>query len=270
MPTSRRKLLKSLALAPIAFGAAAVLGSKLSTTVEADGPKIKVDADKKNIVRKPDQQIDPENPPEGKPPGEDGFTDCQVTCHCRVPEGGADAKIVERDQHGQGCTVEVTVKQVDVTVGLEITVFLPPAPGDDASAEEKKAFAVLKAHEEGHVKICREVFELVAKKITEDVFKDFPKTFKVHVDACTEEEIKKKVDESFNAHCKSLCEELAKRIGAELEKAGTAYDDATTHGTKGPKKGKPGETEPATEENQGAAADAAIKGFKKDYEKPKK
>jgi hypothetical protein len=270
MDTNRRALLRRVAIGTGAAFALPVLGAPLARPVAADGPTVKVDADKKNVVRKPDQTFDPDDPPPGKPANEDAFTECLVNCDAKVPAGQAQAKVVGQDPQGRGCTIEVTVKSVEVTVGKTITVFMPPAPAADAPEAEKKAYAVLKAHEEGHAKICREVFEIAAKKLAEDVFKAFPKSFRLDVDPCTAEEVQKRTDAAVKALADGLCEQLIMKLHEVCEAAGKSYDAATANGTKGPKKGKPGETEPATVENQAAAADNAVQTFKKDFEKPKK
>lgn len=86
---------------------------------------------------------------------------------------------METTSAAQGpCDVTVKVSKVTVTKGLKITQFLPDAPGEDATPEEKKKHEVLVAHENAHRDLCKEVFDLVSDKIIKDVFKTFPKEFK--------------------------------------------------------------------------------------------
>lgn len=55
-----------------------------------------------------------------------------------------------------------------------------------------------------------------------------------------------------------------------MDKASKQLDAATQDGKVGPKKGgKPGETEPATVENQATAAKEVFTKFKQDFERPK-
>jgi hypothetical protein len=229
---------------------------------EKGGPAIVVGDIKKGITRDKDQVIDPENPPPGyDPKKEAGFTDCFVKVDCSYEASGKAIKDLGRE----GCIAEVTVKKVTVTPNLKITVFLPKAPAADASQDEKNNYAVLKAHEEGHAKICREVFEIVAKKIIEDVFKAFPRSFQLTVSACTDAEIKKRQDEALKVLCDGLSKSAEDKIREQLDKVNAAYDSATNNGTTGAD-GKSA----ATEKNQNDAASEAVKNEKKDFEKPNK
>ena len=224
------------------------------------GPAIVVGDVKKGITREKDQVIDPDNPPSGfDPKKEAGFTDCFVKVDCSFKASGKAVKDLGRE----GCIAEVTVKQVTVTPNLKITVSLPKAPGNDASQADKKKYAVLKAHEEGHARICREVFEIVAKKIVDDVFKAFPRSFQLTVNPCTDAEIKKQQEETLKALCDGLSKSAEDKIREQLDKANHAYDTATHNGTTG------GDgTSAATETNQDSAAAQAIKDQKKEFEKP--
>jgi hypothetical protein len=198
--------------------------------------------------RFPDEEFDPDNPPPEKPPGFAAFTKCEVMVECRH---AFKTRIIKA--YGTQCDVLVTVTEVNVTVDMRIQVFLPTG-----------ASPVLRAHEEGHVKICEDAYHLVAKKITEDVFKDFPATFTLTgVDPCTPEEIAKQAKARLDQECEKRSNEAAKQISAEVDKPGKKYDDATKNGTQGPG------GVPPTEDNQKEAAKDAFKEYKKEWEKPK-
>lgn len=109
-------------------------------------------------------RFDPENPPEGAPQGADAYTRCQAKIHCEADGLGTTSA-------AKGpCDVTVKVTKVTVTKGLKIIQFLPDAPGEDATAEEKKRHEVLVAHENAHRDLCKEVFDLISDKIIKDVF----------------------------------------------------------------------------------------------------
>lgn len=214
------------------------------------------------------QPFDPENLPPFVKPGAAAFTKYQVTITVLH-----DATATKRNLPRGGCTITVTVNKLTITKSLKLTQFLPPEPGEGATEVEKQQFQTLKSHEDAHVQLCKDVFDLVSDKIIKDVFSKFPKTFTFDLpaDKCTNEEIQKALDEQLSTKALELGKEAADRIEEQMKEANAKMDEATKDGTVGPKKGgKPGETEPSTPENQTEAGKEAFKEFKKEFEKPKK
>jgi hypothetical protein len=207
------------------------------------GPLVVVDADKKNIVRLEDQVFDPDNPPPDKNPNHDAFTQWAVDV-----ESEADTNY--STIAGGYCAVEVVVTEVSVKAGGEITVFLPRDADD-----------VLRAHEEGHVTIAKEVFQIVAKTIAEDVFKGFPASFRLNVDPCTQEAIEARVEAAVDALSDTYSDDASAQIRSEVAKAQDAYDAATNSGRQG------ADGSAATAKNQKSAANDAIKDFKTAFKK---
>ena len=205
------------------------------------GPRIVVDADKKNIVRVADEFFDPSDPPPDKDPNHDAFTRWAVDVES-VPK----ASYATID--GGYCAVEVVVTEVSVKAGGEIKVFLPNG-ADEA----------LRAHEEGHVTIAEEGFKIVAKTISEDVFSAFPASFRINVNPCTREAIETQVDAALKALGDKFSDEASTQIQNEITKAQDAYDTATNDGRDG------ADGSPATPKNQSSAASEAIKDLKKQF-----
>src|SRR5262245_44441671 len=118
----------------------------------ASGPELHVNADSRNLFRQPDRYFDPQHPPKPMKENEAAFTEGLVRCRTAAD---AHAK-VKSGRKNQPCVATITVEAVTALVGGDVTVNIPYRPefGDRIDGQ---SWEVLKAHEEGHAQIYREV-----------------------------------------------------------------------------------------------------------------
>ncbi|MGH8004003.1 MAG: hypothetical protein ACRECJ_04705 [Limisphaerales bacterium] len=217
----------------------------------AEGPKIQVDADAHNLLRQPDRYFDRQRPPKPMKENEAAFTEGVVRCRT---EADAHAN-VKSGRRNQPCVATITVEAASVLVGGDVTVYIPYRPeyGDRVDGQ---SWEVLKAHEEGHTQIYREVFERVAQPIADAVFAKCPKAFNISIPVCSDEEIRSQMDQQLDVLLDALTAEAVSKITAVFREVNEAYDRATNHGRQGP------EGDKASVENQLSTAREAIQNFK--------
>ncbi|HLG93258.1 MAG TPA: hypothetical protein VI546_00310 [candidate division Zixibacteria bacterium] len=217
----------------------------------AAGPELQVNADSRNLLRQPDQYFDRQRPPKPMKENEAAFTEGVVRCRT---EADAHAN-VKSGRKNQPCVATITVEAVTALVTGDVTVNIPYRPeyGDRVDGQ---SWEVLKAHEEGHAQIYREVFERVAQPIADAVFAKCPKAFNISISVCTDDEIRARMDQQLDVLLDALTAEAVSKITAVFREVNEAYDRATNHGRQGVEGTKP------SIENQLAAAREAIQYFK--------
>ncbi len=217
----------------------------------AGGPEMRVNADARNLLRQPDRYFDRQSPPKPMKENEAAFTEGLVRCRT---EADAHAN-VKSGRKNQPCVATITVEAVSALVGGDVTVYIPYRPeyGDRVDGQ---GWEVLKAHEEGHAQIYREVFALVGQPIADAVFTKCPKAFNISIPSCSDAEIRAQMDQQLDVLLDALTAEAVSKITAVFREVNEAYDQATDHGRRGAEDGKP------TPENQLAAAQEAIQNFK--------
>lgn len=214
-------------------------------------PTLQVNADPRNLLRQPDRYFDRQRPPKPMKENEAAFTEGVVRCRT---EADAHAN-VKSGRKNQPCVATITVEAVTVLVTGDVTVNIPYRPeyGDRIDGQ---SWEVLKAHEEGHAQIYREVFERVAQPIADAVFAKCPKAFNISIPACSDEAIRAQMDQQLDVLLDALTAEAVSKITAVFREVNEAYDSATDHGRRGPEGDKP------STDNQTAAAREAIQNFK--------
>ena len=214
-------------------------------------PKLQVNADPRNLLRQPDRYFDRQRPPKPMKENEAAFTEGVVRCRT---EADAHAN-VKSGRKNQPCVATITVEAVTVLVTGDVTVNIPYRPeyGDRIDGQ---SWEVLKAHEEGHAQIYREVFERVAQPVADAVFAKCPKAFNISIPACSDEAIRAQMDQQLDVLLDALTAEAVSKITAVFRDVNEAYDSATDHGRRGPEGDKP------STDNQTAAAREAIQNFK--------
>lgn len=220
----------------------------VSTAVESE---IRVNADARNLLRQPDRYFDRHRPPKPMKENEAAFTEGVVRCRT---ESEAHAN-VKSGRKNQPCVATIAVEGLSVLVNGDVTVYIPyrPESGEDW---EGQGWEVLKAHEEGHAQIYREVFARVAQPIADAVFAKCPKAFNLSIPVCTDEEIRSQMDQQLDVLLDALTAEAVSKITSVFHEVNETYDRATDHGRRGPDGDKP------SVENQRAAAQIAIQNFK--------
>ncbi|MCI0405418.1 MAG: hypothetical protein L0209_05010, partial [candidate division Zixibacteria bacterium] len=128
----------------------------------ADGPNVQVNAEAHNLLRQPDRYFDRRRPPKPMKENEAAFTEGVVRCRT---EADAHAN-VKSGRKNQPCTATITVEAVAVQVRGDVTVYIPYRP-EHGDRVDGQSWEVLKAHEEGHARIYREVFALVGQPIAD-------------------------------------------------------------------------------------------------------
>gem|GEM_PF-5238846 len=213
--------------------------------------KLQVNADPRNLLRQPDRYFDRQRPPKPMKENEAAFTEGVVRCRT---EADAHAN-VKSGRKNQPCVATITVEAVTVLVTGDVTVNIPYRPeyGDRIDGQ---SWEVLKAHEEGHAQIYREVFERVAQPVADAVFAKCPKAFNISIPACSDEAIRAQMDQQLDVLLDALTAEAVSKITAVFREVNEAYDSATDHGRRGPEGDKP------STDNQTAAAREAIQNFK--------
>ena len=214
-------------------------------------PTLQVNADPRNLLRQPDRYFDRQRPPKPMKENEAAFTEGVVRCRT---EADAHAN-VKSGRKNQPCVATITVEAVTVLVTGDVTVNIPYRPeyGDRIDGQ---SWEVLKAHEEGHAQIYREVFERVAQPIADAVFAKCPKAFNISIPACSDEAIRAQMDQQLDVLLDALTAEAVSKITAVFREVNEAYDSATDHGRRGLEGDKP------STDNQTAAAREAIQNFK--------
>ncbi len=220
----------------------------------AAGPELQVNADARNLLRQPDRYFDRQRPPKPMKENEAAFTEGLVRCRT---EADAHAN-VKSGRKNQPCVATITVEAVSVLVGGDVSVYIPYRPeyGDRVDGQ---SWEVLKAHEEGHAQIYREVFARVAQPIADAVFAKCPEAFNISIPVCTDEEIRSRMDQQLDVLLDALTAEAVSKITSVFREVNQAYDRATDHGRQGANGEKP------TVENQFAAAREAIESFQRTY-----
>ena len=217
----------------------------------AGSPGVQVNADARNLLRQPDRYFDRQRPPKPMKENEAAFTEGVVRCRTE-----ADARAnVTSGRKNRPCVATITVEGVSVLVGGDVTVYLPYRP-EFGDRWDDQDWEVLKAHEEGHAKIYREVFTLVGQPIAGAVFAKCPKAFNISIPVCSDEEIRRQMDRQLDVLLDALTAEAVSKISSVFREVNEAYDFATDHGRRGPKGDKP------SIENQVATAEEAIRTFK--------
>jgi len=230
---------------------AGVLLIAVAGILAAEKPKLQVNADARNLLRQPDRYFDRQRPPKPMKANEAAFTEGLVRCRT---EADATANVTS-GRKNRPCTATITVEEVSVLVGGDVTVYVPYRPeyGDRVDGQ---SWEVLKAHEEGHAQIYREVFALASQPIADAVFAKCPKAFNISIPICSDDEIRSRMDQQLDVLLDALTAEAVTKITAIFREVNEAYDQATDHGRRGPEGGKP------TVENQLATAREAIQNFK--------
>ncbi|MCI0404692.1 MAG: hypothetical protein L0209_01230, partial [candidate division Zixibacteria bacterium] len=100
---------------------------------------------------------------------------------------------------------------------------------------------------------------LVGQPIADAVFAKCPRAFNISIPACSDDEIRSRMDQQLDVLLDALTAEAVSKITAVFREVNEAYDQATDHGRRGPEGGK------ATAENQVQAAEEAIGRFRNAY-----
>lgn len=216
--------------------------------------KLRVNADARNLLRQPDRYFDRQRPPKLMKENEAAFTEGLVRCRT---EADAHAN-VKSGRKNRPCVATITVEGISVLVNGDVTVYIPYRPeyGDRVDGQ---SWEVLKAHEEGHAQIYREVFALVSQPIADAVFAKCPKAFNISIPSCTDDEIRSRMDQELDVLLDALTAEAVSKITGVFREVNEAYDQATDHGRRGPEGSRP------TVENQFSAAREAIQRFQRTY-----
>ena len=216
----------------------------------AGGPELRVNADARNLLRQPDRYFDRQRPPKPMKENEAAFT--EGVARCRT-ESDAHAN-VKSGRKNQPCVATIQVEGVSVLVSGDVTVYIPYRP-EYGDRWDGQSWEVLKAHEEGHAQIYREVFALVGKPIANAVFAKCPKAFNISIPVCNDEEIRSQMDRQLDLLLDALTAEAVSKISATFREVNETYDFATDHGRRGPEGDRP------SVENQRTAAREAIRNF---------
>jgi hypothetical protein len=157
--------------------------------------------------------FDPNNLPDPKPPlktGEDAVTDCTYSCEPMFKYTPVAQSLTEPNW----CMVTIRIDEVTITIGLDITIWLP----NNASAK-------LKNHEEGHREICEEVYKGAEKGAKDAGEELIGKTFEAKARTCDQAE--------KLAYKKVATDALCNAYGASIpeDRIGEIYDKLTAHGT---------------------------------------
>ena len=119
------------------------------------------------------KRFDPKNPPKDVSPTFHGVTKWEFECPCKVK-----FDVVEKVNEGGGSFVRIKVRSLKADLSLPMTMWMPDNPPKG-----------LKAHENGHVRICKTVYEdadLVAKEIAQSIIgKEYSGNGKDMEAACT-------------------------------------------------------------------------------------
>ncbi len=220
----------------------------------AESPELQVNADARNLLRQPDRYFDRQRPPKPMKENEAAFTEGLVRCRT---EADAHAN-VKSGRKNQPCVATITVEGVSVLVSGDVTVYIPYR-SEYGDRVDGQSWEVLKAHEEGHAQIYREVFSLAGQTIADAVFAKCPKAFNISIPACSDDEIRAQMDHQLDILLDALTAEAVSKITAVFREVNQAYDSATDHGRRGPEGSRP------TVENQFAAAREAIQQFRRTY-----
>jgi hypothetical protein len=217
----------------------------------AEAPELRVNADARNLLRQPDRYFDRQRPPQPMKENEAAFTEGLVRCRT---EADAHANVTS-GRKNRPCVATITVEGVSVLVTGDVTVYIPYRPeyGDRVDGQ---SWEVLKAHEEGHTQIYREVFEGVAQPISDAVFAKCPKAFNISIPVCSDDEIRSRMDQQLDVLLDALTAETVSKITSVFREVNEAYDQATDHGRRGADGERP------TIENQNEAAREVIQNFK--------
>ncbi|MEE8584908.1 MAG: hypothetical protein V3T83_08655, partial [Acidobacteriota bacterium] len=122
-------------------------------------PRLAVVAGPEQVRRLPDVTFKRRSPPAGL--REDAMTRCLIEIRTEVPSREAGFKWMPGS-----CLAEAHVDEVRIRLALKIQVFLP-----------KGAPRVLRAHEEGHARVCKEAFEKMAEALARRTYRAFPSHF---------------------------------------------------------------------------------------------
>ncbi len=216
---------------------------------------LEVDATPENVVRLPDLYFDRDAPPKPMAANEAAFTEGIVSC-----QTNSDARISVRNaKKNKPCTANIQVEKVAVTVRNQIRINLPTWPLGGTEWEQKN-WKILQAHEEGHVTIYREIFNLVAHQTAQKVFGKCPSAFNVSVPFCNDAELQAQMNRELDIFLDALTAEAVSKISDACRKTGEAYDQATSHGRQG------SNGEPPSVENQAKAAEEAIRNFERQFQ----
>lgn len=122
-------------------------------TVVSGGKQVDIQKAESTLVVK---RFDPNNPPPDVSPTFHGVTKWKFECPCQVK-----FKVIEKMNEGGGSFVRVKITSVKANLSLPITMWMPDTPPKG-----------LKVHEDGHVRICKKVYEdaeVTAEKIAKGI-----------------------------------------------------------------------------------------------------
>lgn len=184
-------------------------------SLAAAAPPSKIQIDRKEaIVQR--REFDPAKPPAEMPPlkGNEA-AQCSSNFTCQVK---SNLSITVKEEHGR-VAAEALIKDVQLTAGLEITIWLPFHPARK-----------LVDHEEGHRQIIEKVYATADAVAREEAGRalDQRPSASAATDAEARELVQKKVDEVLQA----VSDRYMKRVAAHASTLGDAYDQFTAHGTK--------------------------------------
>jgi hypothetical protein len=199
---------------------------------------------------------DPNNPPPGATGQEDGYTSWQTV-------SGFSGPFTFSAVSASGTrTYTLTITKVVTSPKINITIYLPPAPGANATAEEKAKYATLQAHEQGHADIAQKTFDLINKGIMEAHVSKVQKVYtETMPDPGNDTQAQQDLYKQFVAACQPLVNAACTEIDTTIQGVSDAYDTSTNHGTTG------ADGSPSNPKNQGQAANQAYQNFQQQYNK---
>ncbi|HLY75468.1 MAG TPA: hypothetical protein VKU80_15205 [Planctomycetota bacterium] len=199
--------------------------------------------------------FDKAHPPAGANPNEDGYT------AFLVPIGGSTTTSNNNTKKSGPQTITVTILTITATPQLNITMYLPAAPGKDATKEAKDIYNTLKAHEDGHAQLDDDVFKLVNKPVIEKYLKQVQSPITVTVpDGSDANAVAAAITAAVNAQVQAQLVAASTEIGQDIQAASNTYDDSTNSGTTGGDGTTPGDPQ-----NQKQAAQQTFKDYKSTF-----
>jgi len=240
-------------------------GNKLEKTIVTEG------AVKETVY----QELDKDSPPDDMPKDEngkaryEGWASAAIEVKCVFPDGSIPNIEIPKNKEDKKCTVDVQITKIELKPTFCPNIYHPPVPGDTASDEVVKQFETILAHEEGHVKIMKVVWELVMEVILCELVDSMKTKIQLKdLDPCTEENVIKAWNErsmSLLDDCGTISSELIRKTVLEVS---GRLDDVTNHALNGPPDSDGNPTEPTAKNQEEAACDIANK-YKEDFDQKK-
>lgn len=189
--------------------------SALAQQPPQDLPQLFVEAGAEQVQRLADVAFRRGNPPEGLQ--EDAMTRCQVEILTEVPRREAGLKW---SPGSDSCLSEAHVEKIRIRMSLKIQVFVP-----------KGAPRVLRAHEEGHAQVCRQVFVKAAKSLATKTYRAFPARFSWEsAPGCSAIEMQRRAFLALKVLDAGLAQTVQDELMKVLDEGRDRYDRQTQNG----------------------------------------